>query len=119
MPVHVRLFLLRQKLLDIKQHVDIVALEDIPPFMSKAGGDFRTASTVTLHQACGCIMGTWDTPFVLKVAIRSHQCLMQKLTKGKYVKSDEHDAISILITVFRTAGLLLKNEGEMVERCCK
>jgi hypothetical protein len=118
MPLHVRLFLLRQRLLDVRQHVDVVALEALAPYFEGAGG-FRNAGVVALHQSAGCIMGCWDTPYCLPVSVRSHQCLMQKLTGGRYIKSDEHDAISILITLFRTAGLSLKNEADMVQRCCE
>jgi hypothetical protein len=119
MPLHLRLFILQQELRRIVTRPDVLAIESLPPFMSAAGGDFRNQGTVNLHQSAGCIMSAWAIPWVLPVAIRSHQVLMQKLTDGKYVKSDENDALSILVCLFHTAGVMLKNEHEVIHKVCE
>lgn len=119
LPLHRRLFQLQQELVKIVVNPDVVAIESLPPFMAGAGGDFRTARTVALHQSAGCIMATWDVQYLLPVAVISHQSLMKKLTEGKYVKSDENDAIAILITAFRATNVRLKNEADLLKGVCK
>lgn len=114
-PLHKRLHRLQKGLLEIVVEPDIVVIESLPPFMSGAGGDFRTARTISLHQSAGCVMATWDVDYLLGVPVISHQSLMKKLTKGHYVKSDENDAIAILVTAFFNAGVVLTNMDEVLQ----
>lgn len=116
LPMHRRLYELQTQLKLIVETPDILCIESLPPFMQGAGGGFRTAAVVNLHQAAGCVLATWNVQHVVPVAVISHQTLMKKLTNGTYVKTDENDALAILLCAMLSANCPPENLDEVIAK---
>jgi len=88
---------------------DVLVIEDLPPFMSNRGGDFRTKAVVNLHYSVGVILSAIPTPRIIHCTPRSWQTWAQTHWP-EYRKTDENDAIALGRCVIFHAREELENE---------
>lgn len=115
-PPHRRLHQLQSELYAIAPAIDLLIVENIPPFMQGSGGGFRTQSVVALHWAVGTILAAYDTELV-QVPIQSWRSWVTKnigVIDTDYIKSDEKDCLAMAATVFERAGVTLSNLDDVI-----
>jgi hypothetical protein len=114
MPHHKRLHHLQTELFSIAAAVDVLIIENIPPFMDRGGGGFRNQAVVSLHWAVGAILAAYGDAELIQIAPVTWHKWTDNHCKG-YVKSDEHDALAMLCTAFCAAELPLQNLDSVLE----
>lgn len=114
LPHHKRLHALQTELFSIAPSVDVLIIENIPPFMDRGGGGFRTQAVVSLHWAVGAILAAYGDAELIQIAPVTWHGWVNKNCPG-YIKSDEHDALAMLMTAFDTAEIRLGNFKDAFE----
>jgi hypothetical protein len=95
--------------------LDVLCIEHIPPFMSGAGGGFRTQAVVNLHRAVGVVMACTQWKTFVQISPQSwHAWERRTLGEGNYDKNDENDALCMTLCLFEIAGVELYNREQML-----
>ena len=112
--LHLRLASLRadfDKLVTEFGGFDALIIENIPPFMDKAGGGFRSSATCNLHKSIGAVFACYPFPNVLEVTPMSWQAwLRKKQLEEWYKKDDAMDALMLGLCVLDKAGVVIHLE---------
>lgn len=82
--------------------------EAIAPMLSVGG-----PNVVQLHWAVGVIQATYPDAYAVLVPNQTWKSQLRKLGLDNYVKTDEHDALAILLTIYQICGVRLKNEADV------
>ena len=92
-PMRDRLLAIYEELLILGQGCNVVAIEDVPPYMVRAGTDFKNKAVLSLHKSIGIIelAAAKIGSDVLFIAIPSWQAFAKKKYKD-VIKTDANDA---------------------------
>jgi hypothetical protein len=105
---------LRSEFLD---KVDLLIIEEIPPFMQSAGSSFRSRSVVNLHMSVGAALAVLGYRPVIYVPPSAWHADVKRLPFD-YKKSDDTDACLLLHATFARAGLEVVGLLPWVEEKC-
>lgn len=113
--IHTRLWSLSAGLRDSFRDIDVLIIEQLPPFMQSAGSTFKSRSVVNLHMSVGAVFAALGYAVTIGVSPSSWHADARKL-KFDYEKTDENDALMLAYAVFsradvEVAGLLNKLEA--------
>lgn len=97
--------------------IDLLIIEDLPPYMQNAGGSFRTKATINLHRSVGAIFGVLGNVPVIEVAPVSWKAQERKLPFA-YVKGDEADALMLALTTYQHAKITCDGLLERIREVC-
>lgn len=89
---------------DFADKVDLLIIEEIPPFMQSAGSSFRSRSVVNLHMSVGAALGVLGFRPVIYVPPSAWHADVKRLPFD-YKKSDETDACMLMHAAFTRAKL--------------
>jgi hypothetical protein len=87
---------------------NVVICEAIRPTLSCGG-----TNVVQLHWAVGVILATYPTAHTVMVPNQTWKACLRRTGLDNYVKSDEHDAIVLMWTVFHICQAKFKNENDI------
>jgi hypothetical protein len=100
------------------EEFDLLIIEYVPPFMSKAGsGGFRTQSVVNLHRAIGVSMACTNWRAIIQVPPMSWRKWVENnvgAIGSTYKKRDDRDALAMGLTVFELARMDVFNYDDAV-----
>lgn len=104
-----RLSGIQHQLLALVPNPNVLVIEKIAPMLSCGG-----AGVIQLHWACGVILATY--PDAVPVMIPNQTWKKYLRDKGiEYKKSDENDAIVLMLTLYNTLSKQLKNESDVLK----
>lgn len=102
-----RLSAIQKQLLAITPNPDVLIIEKIAPMLSVGG-----AGVIQLHWACGVVLATF--PNAVPVMVPNQTWKKYLRDHGiDYKKSDENDAIVLMLTLYNTLNRNLKNEADV------
>lgn len=85
--------------------VDVLIMENIPPFMSSAGTGFKNAAVVNLHKSIGAVFSAVYSSMCIEVTPQSwHAWLRHKGLEDTYDKNDANDALILALYTLENAG---------------
>lgn len=84
--------------------IDVLIIEQLPPFMQSGGSSFRSRSVVNLHMSVGAAFAVLGYAVTIGVAPASWHADARKLN-FEYEKTDENDALILAYSVFSRAGI--------------
>lgn len=99
---------------DFQFEIDVLIVENIPPFMSSTAGGFRTKSVVNLHKSIGAVLASVEAKAFMEVSPMSWHAMLKKYEVPS-VKSDERDAVAIGCCALLAAGVI--DGSKVVEYC--
>jgi hypothetical protein len=116
LPPNRRLHTIQNELFAVTPHVDLLLIEDIPPYMNRAGG-FRNAAVILLHWSVGAILSSYDADSMMIPIPSWHKWVERNIGEFgvKYHKGDEKDALAMVCAVFDKVGLKLKNHDAVMK----
>lgn len=103
---------------DFSDKVDLLIIEEIPPFMQSAGSSFRSRSVVNLHMSVGAALGVLGFKPVIYVPPSAWHADVKRLPFD-YKKSDDTDACMLMHAAFVRAGLEVAGLLPWVEEMSK
>jgi len=102
-----RLYAIQKQLLELVPNPNVLIIEKIAPMLSVGG-----AGVIQLHWACGVVLATY--PDAVPVMIPNQTWKKFLRDNGvDYKKSDENDAIVLMLTLFSKLNRQLKNESDV------
>jgi hypothetical protein len=109
-PLWLRLKQLGQELRANWPNVDVLIIENIPPFMAskgRGGKEWRNAGVVNLHKSIGAILASVEaTTFVEVTPMTWHKFAAKDIpAQSWYEKCDALDALMMALTTFNEAGI--------------
>lgn len=114
-----RLWSLTAGLKEAFPEIDLLIIEDLPPFMQTKGTTFRSKGTVNLHMSVGAIYGACGYAPVIGVPPIAWHADARRLP-FEYQKDDENDALMLALAVFNRAkikpvGLIERLDARRIE----
>lgn len=103
-----RLAAIQIQLRKICPNPDVLIIEKIAPMLSVGG-----AGVIQLHWACGAILATYPNAHMIQVPNMTWKKHLREHGLENYKKSDEADAIAMLLTVYGLLNSNLKNERQV------
>jgi hypothetical protein len=103
---------------DFAGKVDLLIIEEIPPFMQSAGSSFRSRSVVNLHMSVGAALGVFGLHPVIYVPPAAWHADVKKLPFD-YKKGDDTDACMLLHAAFSRVGMSVTGLLPWVESKCQ
>jgi hypothetical protein len=103
-----RLADIQSQLLSICANPDVLIIEKICPMLSVGG-----AGVIQLHWACGAILATYPLANTVLVPNMTWKKHLRDHGLDNYKKSDEADAIALMLTVYGLLNSNLKNEKQV------
>lgn len=101
--LQLRLYSLRETLQRdfVEEKPDVLVVENIPPFIAKAGQSFggNTKSILALHKSVGVTVSCFNCPLVEVAPIS-----WRRFIPAEYKKTDENDSIMMGLTVLKIAS---------------
>jgi hypothetical protein len=85
--------------------VDALLVEQIAPFMSSAGTDFKNKAVVNLHKSIGALFASITPQVCIEVPIPSWKAWIRKKgIEDSYEKTDANDALVLGLVTLEMAG---------------
>jgi hypothetical protein len=112
-----RLWSLSAALREAFPEIDLLLVEDLPPFMQTKGTSFRSKGTVNLHMSVGAIYAACGYAPCIGVPPITWHSDANKLPFD-YQKGDETDALMIALAAFNRAKLKPVGLLERLEEKC-
>lgn len=85
---------------------DVLVVEYIPPMAYRGGASMNGTSLMALQKAIGAIIGAHPFEHLLEIPVSA----WGKYKTADYIKSDEHDAITLGICAIETAKKVLQDK---------
>ena len=103
--IHRRLWSLAAGLREgFPEEIDLLIIEDLPPFMQTRGSTFRSKGVVNLHMSVGAIYSVFGYAPCIGVPPMAWHADVKKLPFD-YIKNDENDALILAHAVYERAGI--------------
>lgn len=110
-----KLFNLGDILRERFQDIDVLVVENIAPYMSNRGTDFRNTSLVNLHKSIGAVLASVKCEYIIEVAPMTwHAWLRKHGLHDNYEKNDANDALSMALCVMEEACVPIKWEEWLI-----
>ena len=107
-PSNKRLGAIQAQLRKLVPNPNVVICEAIAPMLSVGG-----PNVIQLHWAVGVIQATYPDAHAVLIPNMVWKSHLKKAGLDKYTKSDEHDAIALMWTLFSLCQVRLKNEADI------
>ena len=116
--INTRLYSLARCLREDFSEIDLLIVEDLPPFMQTRGSTFRSKGTVNLHMSVGAIYSVFGYVPCIGVPPMAWHADERKLPFD-YVKGDENDALMLAYAAFTRAEIKPIGLLEHLEEKCR